>query len=56
MITIEEGNIKIGELISQSTPFIAGKMGAVVYYGPTTPVPGIGPMGMPYQIYLYNQN
>jgi len=27
-----------------------------VYYGATNPVPGIGPMGMPYQIYLYNQN
>ena len=29
MITIEQGNLKIGELISTSTPFIAGKMGAV---------------------------
>jgi len=27
-----------------------------VYYGATNPVPEIGPMGMPYQIYLYNQN
>lgn len=29
MISIEQGNLKIGELISSSTPFIAGKMGAV---------------------------
>jgi len=29
MITIEQGNLKIGELISNSVPFIAGKMGAV---------------------------
>lgn len=25
-----------------------------VYYGETTPVPGIGPMGMPYQLYFSN--
>jgi hypothetical protein len=29
MISIEQGNLKIGELISSNTPFIAGKMGAV---------------------------
>jgi hypothetical protein len=29
MISIEEGNKKIGELINSSQPFIAGKMGAV---------------------------
>lgn len=29
MISIEEGNLKIKELIESSTPFIAGKMGAV---------------------------